>query len=133
MSQANVETVQKIYAAFGRGDVAGVLANVTDDTEWGFNGGQPQVVPWHGPFRGKAELPKFFGALMENVDISAFEPREFMASGDHVIVHLHVAYTVRKTKRKVDEEQLHWWTLRGGKVSRLNHFEDTAQVTAACK
>ena len=27
----NIETVQKIYAAFGRGDVPGVLEHISDD------------------------------------------------------------------------------------------------------
>jgi ketosteroid isomerase-like protein len=30
----NVKTIQMVYEAFGRGDVAAILANVTDDVEW---------------------------------------------------------------------------------------------------
>jgi ketosteroid isomerase-like protein len=47
------------------------------------------------------------------------------------VVHLKLAYTVKKTGKKVSEEQLQWWTLEGGKVSRLMHYEDTAQVVQA--
>ncbi len=132
MSEANVKTIQAIYGAFGRGDVATILASVTDDTEWTFNGAQPQIVAWHEPYRGKAALPKFFAAMSENMALEAFEPRGFFDSGEHVIVHVRIAYTVRKTGRKVDEEQLHWWTLASGKIRRLVHFEDTRQVCDAC-
>ena len=33
--------------------------------------------------------------------------------------------------KHVDEEQLHWWTVQNGAISRLRHFEDTALVVAA--
>lgn len=127
----NVKTIQAIFAAFGRGDVATVLANVTDDTAWGFNGGRREVA-WHGPWRGKNELPGFFQAMGEHMGIIAFEPRAFHAAGDHVFVPLRIAYTVKRTGKKVDEEQLQWWTCdAAGKVVRLQHYEDTAQVLAA--
>ncbi|HEY3118092.1 MAG TPA: nuclear transport factor 2 family protein [Chloroflexota bacterium] len=130
MSEQNLKTVQEIYGAFGRGDVPAILERVTDDTEWGFNVGSSDV-PWHGTFRGKQDLPRFFGAFVENVDLEAFEPRAFMDFESHVVVHLKLAYTVKKTGKKVSEEQLQWWTLEGGKVSRLMHYEDTAQVVQA--
>jgi hypothetical protein len=37
MSQSNVETIQQVYAAFGRGDVPAILERVSDDTTWSFN------------------------------------------------------------------------------------------------
>jgi ketosteroid isomerase-like protein len=128
----NVATVQAIYQAFGQGDVQEILARVTEDTRWGFNGGQKEV-PWHGPFQGKSELPGFFQALASGVKMSRFEPKKFITQGDEVIVHLALEYTVTRTGKRVAEEQLHWWTLRDGKVARLTHFEDTAQVAAACR
>ena len=69
---------------------------------------------------------------MSNADIKAFEPKAFMDSGDSVIVHLHLEYTVKKTGKSVKEDQLQWWTLdRQGKINGLMHFEDTAQVVKA--
>jgi ketosteroid isomerase-like protein len=65
------------------------------------------------------------------VTLHAFEPHGFIASGADVVAHLRLAYTVKKTGRRVDEEQLQWWSLADGRVTRLRHFEDTAQVIAA--
>lgn len=130
-SQRNTETIQTIYAAFGRRDVPAILGNVTDDTRWSFNGARPEVA-WHGPWSGKANLPGFFQAMAEHVDFIAFEPRAFHAVGDQVFVPLRIAYAVKRTGKRVDQEQLHWWTLdASGKVARMVHFEDTAQVLAA--
>lgn len=97
---------------------------------WDFNVTHSDV-PWHVPVTGPGEVPSFLGAFVQNVDIEAFDPRQFIAMGDEVIAHVRLAYSVKKTGKRVDEEQLHWWTLRDGKVARLRHFEDTAQVTAA--
>jgi ketosteroid isomerase-like protein len=80
---------------------------------------------------GRNEVPRFLAAFSENVQLAAFEPKLFVHSGDHVIAHIHIAYTVRRTGKAVDMDQLHWWALRDGKVTRLRHFDDTAAVLAA--
>jgi ketosteroid isomerase-like protein len=133
MSHENVATIQAIYGAFGRGDVPAILERVTDTTRWDFAGGNPEV-PWHHPVAGRAELLGFFQAFGANVDIQVFEPREFMHCGPHVVVDVHLEYTVRKSDRRVVMDQLHWWTLDAeGRVGRRRHYEDTAQVLAAVR
>ncbi len=103
----NVKCVQEIYAAFGRGDVVSILARVSDDTRWGFNGARPDVVPWHRPVAGRAELPGFFGALAENVEFSSFEPQRYIDGGDRVVVEVSVSYRVNRIGRPVAGTQLH--------------------------
>jgi ketosteroid isomerase-like protein len=88
-------------------------------------------VPWHGPWQGHAGLDRFFSLLGEAVEFRAFEPRRFLSSDSDVAALVHVAYKVRATGKVVDELQVHWWTLSGGKVTALRHHEDTAQVVAA--
>ena len=133
MSVEKISTIQSIYAAFGKGDLPGVLAHVTPTTRWDFNGGRKEV-PWHAPVESKAGLAAFFQAFGEGVELHAFEPREFIHCGPHVIVEIHLEYTVRKTKRRVVMDQLHWWTLDDrSQVLRLRHFEDTAQVLEAVR
>jgi ketosteroid isomerase-like protein len=126
----NERVVREIYEAFGRGDVAGVLVRMSEDARWEFAVAASDV-PWHAPAHGAAEIQRSLGGFMESVALEAFEPRRFIAGGDDVVVAIHVAYTVRRTGRRVDEEQLAWWSLRDGRVTRLRHFEDTAQVIAA--
>jgi ketosteroid isomerase-like protein len=130
MNERNVEVIRAIYAAFGKGDIPAVLAHVAEQTRWDFDVG-PSPVPWHVPVTKKDEVPRFLAAFGENVQLGAFEPKDFIHSADHVVAHIHIAYTVRRTGKTVDMDQLHWWTLRDGKVTRLRHFEDTAAVLAA--
>ena len=131
MTTENVKLVQSVYEAFGRGDAPFIASKVRGDARWDFNVGASDV-PWHVPVTGPAEVPKFLAAFVENVDLEAFEPRQLIAMGDEVIAHIRLAYTVKRTGKRVDEEQLHWWTVRNGEIARLRHFEDTAQVIAAC-
>jgi uncharacterized protein len=128
--ERNVQTIQAIYAAFGKGDVPSILGMVTDDAEFSFAGAS-LAVPWHGPWRAAAGITRFFGAVAEGVEFRTFEPLSFAAGSDTVAVRLRLTYQVRRTGRMVDEHQVHWWTLRDGKVCGLVHFEDTAQVVAA--
>jgi uncharacterized protein len=130
MSNANVQTIQTIYGAFARGDVPAILALCTPEAEFAFEGGTP-AVPWHGPWRGHAAIGRFFGVLAETVDFQAFEPRDFAASASAVAVLVRLRYQVRSTGKVVDELQVHWWSMREGKVTALRHHEDTAQVIAA--
>ena len=127
---SNVALIQSIYAAFGRGDMAFVAARVTATTTWDFCVSASEV-PWHAPATGPEGVAAFLGSFMSEVTLTSFEPRHFIASGDDVMVHVALGYRVNRTQRTVSEDQIHWWTLRAGKVARLRHFEDTAQVIAA--
>ncbi len=129
-TEANIDLIKSVYEAFGRGDVGFIAARVTPEARWDFNV-RDSDVPWHQPAIGPAGLPGFIGSLMSNVELRAFEPRHFVASGDDVIAHIRIAMTVRRNGGEIDQEQLHWWKVRGGRIEGLRHFEDTAQVIAA--
>jgi ketosteroid isomerase-like protein len=131
MSDQNVSTIQEIYGAFGRGDVAAILERVSDAVEFGFNVKESDV-PWHATFRGKHEVPRFFEALAGGTQVHAFVPETFVHSGPHVVASIRFEHTMKKSGRRVAEQQLHWWTFGAdGKVERLRHYADTAMVLAA--
>jgi ketosteroid isomerase-like protein len=134
MSQFNsqLQTIHAIYTAFGKADVPAILTHVSGDAQFSFAGGSKDV-PWHGPWRGHADIQRFFTALGEGVEFQTFEPLSFAEGSDAVAVRLHLVYKVRGSGRVVDEHQVHWWSLRDGKVVGLTHFEDTAQVIAAAR
>jgi ketosteroid isomerase-like protein len=131
MSVANKKTIEEVYAAFGRNDVPFILQRVTDATRWDFSVSH-SAVPWHAPIASRVELPRFFQAFGEHVQLQAFEPRAFISAGLDVVVKLRVAYRVHRTGRVVDEEQVQWWTFDdAGRITGLRHYEDTAMVRDA--
>lgn len=131
MNDSHVTIIQDVYSAFARGDIPAILAHVDQDTEWSFNVNTSEV-PWHAKAEGKSALPQFFNDFAQNVELQSFEPRSFVHSGDDVIAHIHIEYKVKRSGKDVNMDQLHWWTFNAeGKIARLVHFEDTAQVIAA--
>ena len=39
MSDPKIETIEELYAAFGRGDVDAILEELTDDVDWASEAG----------------------------------------------------------------------------------------------
>ena len=124
----NTALVQAAYAAFGRGDVAALLATCTDDIVWVSNG-DPAVIPWVGTRHGHAGVVEFLTGLGANLDFEAFEPRKFVASGDMVVVIGFTQARLKSGKRGLlASEWVHLFTIRDGKLARFQEFYDTAAI-----
>ncbi len=54
---SNEQTVQDLYAAFGRGDLPAILDKLSDDVVWELEG--PAVVSFSGVRHGKSETVGF--------------------------------------------------------------------------
>lgn len=128
-----IERVQSLYAAFGRGDVPAILAELADDVQWEYNA-FPNPVPWLQPLQGRANVARFFEALGA-IELTQFEPRHFFGQGNLVVDLIDVAYTVKATgKKAVEPETVHIWHFNpDGKVARFRHRADTWQAVQAIK
>lgn len=124
--QENLQRVQAGYAAFGRGDIAAFMDSLADDVEWVLPG--PADVPLFGTFRGKAGVQEWLGTMGKNVQFRAFEPREFIAQGDKVVVLLHGESTLTRTNQEVVSDGAHVLTVRDGKIARFVGYDNTAAI-----
>jgi hypothetical protein len=130
MNNANIAHVQSMYAAFGRGDVAALLAGMTPDIDWQTIG-RPKDFPTLGPRKGVAQVQEFFQLVAELEDFTDFAPREFYAAEDKVFVLGSYNLTLRKTGKPIASEWVHVFTLKDGKVTRFREQTDTAQFAEA--
>jgi uncharacterized protein len=130
MTDPKIEAVQRVYEAYGRGDVDAVLAEVTDDVEWGAEAASTSV-PWYGAHDGKEGVARFFTEIGANVDVTEFTPVSFAANDTDVIVAVHWAYTVRATGKHADMNMQHWWRFADGRIASFRGSEDTEQSAAA--
>lgn len=130
MSNANIAHVQGLYAAFGKGDVAAIVAGLTPDVDWE-TVGRSSDFPTLGPRKGSAAVTEFFRLVAENEDFSDFTPREFYAADDKVFVLGSYKLKVRKTGTPIASEWVHVFTLKNGKVARFREHTDTAQFATA--
>lgn len=121
-----IETVQHIYAAFGRGDVPAILACLAEDVEWEY-GTPPNPVPWLQPLRGRAQVPRFFDTLVTQVEFHGFVPKHCLGEGRLVVGIVDLDATVRATgKRVVEVDEVHLFHFdEAGRVARFRHRADT--------
>jgi uncharacterized protein len=116
--------VQQAYEAFGRGDVPAILKLVAEEVDWEFVG--PASLAYAGRRRNHKEVADFFAAVTRADDIHAFEPREFIAAGEHVTVLGWESATALDTGKKFESEWIHVFTVKNGKVTRWRGFFNTA-------
>ena len=108
--QTNTELVQQAYAAFGRSDVAGLLRLIATDVVWDFP--QSADISWAGTFRGHEGVVQFLGTLARAADIEAFEPRDFFARNDTVVVLDHERLRIKSTQRSCAIDWAHSFIVR---------------------
>jgi uncharacterized protein len=127
----NTALVQQAYALFGRGDIAGLLKLMSDDVSWEM----PVVpnVPFSGKFEGPAAVGRYFAALSGAVEFLKFEPQDFLAKGDKVVVLGQRQIRTRQRGIEYGGPMVQVMTVQGGKLKRFEDFGDTAQLANAFK
>lgn len=131
-AEENAQLVEKAYADFKRGNIPAILEALTEDVDW-FIPGPTEVVPFAGRRRGPRQVGEFFTALAESQTAREFEPREFIAQGDKVVVLGYQRWTVHSTGRTYEDNWAHVFTMRNGKVAEFREYHDTHAEAAAHK
>ncbi|MHB8377404.1 MAG: nuclear transport factor 2 family protein [Dehalococcoidia bacterium] len=126
----NVEVVMRLYGAFGRGDMPGILALLDGEVDWEFYG--PKTIPFAGRYSGRDGMERFFRTVAESAEVEAFGPEEEpIAAGDKVVVQGHERVRAKTTGRTFETHWIHVFTLRNGKIVKLREYYDTAAMQAA--
>jgi ketosteroid isomerase-like protein len=129
-ADVNIKTIQMLYEAFGRGDVATILANVTDDVDWATEASGTGA-PWYGPHRGPDGVAEFFTQFGSTMEVQDFTPLTFAATDDEVLTVVRCVATSRATGRRMAHDLHHYFRFQDGKVVYYRGTEDTAQTEAA--
>jgi ketosteroid isomerase-like protein len=126
----NVETIKAIYASFGQGDVAGILARLHPDVEWEHDWNAPSL-KWYMPRRGRAQVADFFASLAD-FEMVRFEPVAFLEGDGMVAVPIHFEIIVKANGNRIRDLEAHLWTFGAdGLITRMRHFVDTRQFAQA--
>lgn len=126
---SNIKLVQEGYAKFGDGDIPGLLGLFWDGIKWQ----TPKVenAIFSGGRDGLDAVKEFFKQLIDAEEFSRFEPLEFIAQGDKVVVLGEFAGTVKETGRSYESEWVHVFHIRDGKVAEFKEFLDSAAMAKA--
>jgi ketosteroid isomerase-like protein len=128
--QYNLRLVQEFYAAFKRGDIAGVLNTLADDVGW-FLPGPKDISPIVRQRQGPEQVAQLIARLTETDDADQFEPREFIAQGGKVVALGHYRWRVKPTGDSYASDLVHVFTVHDGKVSNFREYLDTHAWAAA--
>lgn len=128
--QENVQIVQDLYAAFGRGDVTTILELLDEAVDWHFNG-RSQDIPFAGHWLGREKMIKFFRTVGLTCDVLEFGPDEIITLGDHILSLGYERVRVKATGRIFETKWAHLFTVRDDKIIRLREYYDTAAMAEA--
>ena len=121
---SQIALIRKLYAA--RGNVNTFKSLLADDLEYDICVGFPNG----GVYRGIDSVVNDFFSFLADFDEFYAEGDEYFESGDHVIV-LGRYLGVTKKGRRVQSRFAHFWTLRDGKIGRLQQTGDTLLLAQA--
>ncbi len=126
--QENVQVVKNAYAAFGRGDIPGLLSLLAEDVVWDIPG---EGLPLAGTYRGRDGVANFFQKLTQEAEVLDFQPREFVADGDRVLVVGWERMKVKATGRGAESDWVMAFTIRNGKIATFREYADTKAIADA--
>jgi ketosteroid isomerase-like protein len=126
VSQENVQIVRELYAAMARRDEDFIYARYHEDIEWHDH-------QWLdvGEHRGLDGVMRVWRQFLAEFELAHFEGREFIDCGESVVVDTVMRARGRASGVAVDQEVFPMWTLRDGKVSRVDVFRTRAEADAA--
>ena len=130
-AESNIQTIEQIYAAFGRGDVTYIMAQLTDDISWD-EGVRVTDLPWFQSGQGSAHVLACFQALVSGLSFSTFDVQSIVGNDEVVVGVVREIGTIVSTGKPVDEDLfVHIWKLdSAGKVYSFRHVGDLARHEA---
>lgn len=112
--------VRRVFEAFRRGDVAGILATVHPDSRWTYVGANPR--PRRALMQGHDEVRRFFERILGRLDMHSFEPREFIAEGSTIVVFGTEQGVVRATGEPFRNEWVQRYVVMDGLITEMVEF-----------
>lgn len=127
MSPESLAVVERFYPAFARRDFEAVLDMITDDFELDFS--HFPVVDFPSVGAGEAHVRRFFSTYLEGFSEYRLEADAMRAEGDLVFVACHDTAHLGDAVVKRDLVQV--WTVRGGRLARLQAFRTATDAQRA--
>ena len=131
-ADVKIKTIEEIYQAFGRGDVAAILDAVTDDIDWATET-TSAAAPWYGVRHGKDAVAAFFTAFGSAMEIEEFTPASLAANDTDVLTVVRCRARSRSTGKTLAMDLHHYFKFRDGKIAYYRGTEDTAQTEAVLR
>ena len=123
--QRNTETARRAYELFKTGDIESLMDLYTDEASW--ESPKTENVPHGGKRKGKEQILEFMSLVGDNSENIHFEPREFVAQGNKVVILGDYGWRIKSTGKKYESDFVHVNTFNDdGKITGFKEYLDTA-------
>ena len=123
ISERNVEIVRTAFEAYMRGDLDEALSYADPEIIWN----PVEEAPGEGPDAMRANLARW----ESNWDEYEAIPEEFMEAGERVVVTTRFRGTGKGSGLEVEARLYEVFTLRNGKVVRMDEFTERSEALEA--
>ena len=126
----NVQFVKSLYKAFARGDLGYIVAASDPNIVW-ISNADPVLLSFGGERRGIDGVRSFFREVAANIDTDCYQPREFFGGLDFVAVLGSSVSRSRGTGDPFEEDWMHLFRIRNGKLTEVRISHDTHALVQA--
>jgi uncharacterized protein len=127
LSQQNVDLLRTAYEAFGRGEIPAVFETMDDDVQ--FVLAENSLYDRGAPYTGKTDIAgNLFARLGVEWDGFGITCEQFHDAGEVVVMQGRLRGTYKATGRQSNIQVVHIWTVRTGKLVRMEEYADTAAM-----
>jgi ketosteroid isomerase-like protein len=123
------DTIRRIYAAFGRGDLPAIIESVATDVTWTVHAGG--TIPYGGKHSGAAAVRRWFETIADSVTITGFEIDRLITQGDTVIGLGRFGCIAKATGKPYATAFAHVWRVSDGMVTAFEDFFDSGAAGEA--
>ena len=129
--QENTKIIGQAYEHFKKGDISALLDSYSEDIDWHL----PEIenVSFGGKHRGRQRVAIFFQSLAEAQEVLTFNPQEFIAQCEKVVVLGDYSWRVKSNGKEFGSDWAHVWTVKDGKIAGFKEYTDTAATSNAHK
>ena len=128
MSDENVDTVRRGFELLRERGVEAMLELVDPEFEVTT---PPEFTVEPSTYRGHDGLRRYFDSFYEVMEEVRFEPEEFIAAGEQVVVPMRLVARGRGTGIEADQRLVQVCTLRDGKMWRMDLYATREEALAA--
>jgi uncharacterized protein len=128
MQDEDVDAIRRVYDEWSRGNWRPRFEIYDDAMEWGWSDEFPGL---SGVYYDPAERNERVQEWLHGWEDWRCEAEELVVHGDHVVALCRYWGRGRGSGASVDTKGAHVWTLRGGKVIRLEIFATRGRALAA--
>jgi ketosteroid isomerase-like protein len=127
--EANSKLIQQAYQSIKTGAIPSFLNVLAENVLW-IMPDMPNV-RFAGTWQGREQVEQFFRRMVEVQDVVEFEPEEFIAKREKVVVLGHFTTCVKATGKVSRSHWVHVWKVDEAKISYMREYVDSLAVSLA--